>query len=162
MGQLALTAISVAFFGLEVHRILLTEVLPRALRGELVPPYSLVWNSFTALWHHLFLFEPELNPSPVVRFAGTLCVDPSDNGRGCCFSAFYGRQVTAQKRSKALEWSAFVPLLLLSSSMPASYHYCILIFTAVVGTDELLKITDKRKVLAFILLLLDGMCPGAG
>ena len=28
----------------------------------------------------------------------------------------------------------------------------ILIFTAVVGADELLKITDKRKVLAFILL----------
>jgi hypothetical protein len=36
--------------------------------------------------------------------------------------------------------------------MPASYHYCILIFTAVVGADELLRTTDKRKVLAFLLL----------
>ena len=60
LGTVALTATSVAVFGLEVHRILLTE----ALRGELVGPYSLVWNSFTALWHHLFLFEPELNPWP--------------------------------------------------------------------------------------------------
>jgi hypothetical protein len=162
LGTVALTAISVAVFGLEVHRILLTEVLPRALRGELVGPYSLVWNSFTALWHHLFLFEPELNRWPLLDSPVLYALTQAITGAGVLFGFLWATSDGSKKGSKALEWSAFVPLLLLSSSMPASYHYCILIFTAVVGADELLKITDKRKVLAFILLFSMACAPVPG
>ena len=49
LGAAALAAISIAVFGLEVHRILLIEALPRALRGESVGPYELQWNTFTPL-----------------------------------------------------------------------------------------------------------------
>jgi Glycosyltransferase family 87/WD40-like Beta Propeller Repeat len=162
LGTAALTAISVAIFGLEVHRILLIEVLPRALRGELVGPYSLQWSSLTALWHHLFLFEPELNPSPLVNSPVLYALTQALTGVGLLFGFLWVTNDDSMKPGKALEWSALVPLLLLSSSMPASYHYCILIFTAVVGFDELLKITDKRKVLAFILLFSMACAPVPG
>jgi hypothetical protein len=162
LGTAALTAISVGVFGLEVHRILLAEVLPRALRGELIEPYSLQWNSFTALWHHLFLFEPELNPSPLLNSPAFYSLSQAITGVGLLFGFLWATSDDSMKSSKALEWSTFVVLLLLSSSMPASYHYCILVFTAVVGVDELLKSTDKRKVLAFILLFSIACAPVPG
>jgi hypothetical protein len=56
------------------------------------------------------------------------------------------------KHKKALEWATLVLLSLLLSSMPASYHYCVLIFSGVVVTDELLRTEDYRRALAFILL----------
>ena len=67
LGVAVLATISVALFGAPVHWVFLIEVLPRALHGDMVGPYSLQWNSFSALWHHLFLFEPELNPSPLLN-----------------------------------------------------------------------------------------------
>jgi Glycosyltransferase family 87/WD40-like Beta Propeller Repeat len=152
LGAAALTAISAAIFGYEVHRVLLIEVLPRALRGELVGPYSLQWNSFTALWHHLFLFEPELNPSPLLNSPVLYALTQAMTGTGLLFGFLWATRDDGLKPAKALEWSAFVLLLVLSSSMPGSYHYCVLVFTAVVGLDEVLKITDKRKALAFVLL----------
>ena len=78
VGTIALTAISIAMFGTEVHRILLAEVLPRALRGELVGPYELQWNSFTPLWRHLFLFRARTEPFSASEFARTLWLDPGD------------------------------------------------------------------------------------
>ena len=66
-GALALAAVSVLIFGLDMHRIWLYEVLPRAFRGDMVAPYDLQWSSFSSLWHRLFLFEPELNPAPHFR-----------------------------------------------------------------------------------------------
>jgi hypothetical protein len=141
---------------------LLAEVLPRALRGELIQPYSLQWNSFTALWHHLFLFEPELNPSPLLNSPAFYALSQAITAAGLLFGFLWATSDDSMKSSKALEWSAFVVLLLLSSSMPASYHYCILVFTAVVGVDELLKGTDKRKLLAFILLFSIACAPVPG
>jgi Glycosyltransferase family 87/WD40-like Beta Propeller Repeat len=162
LGTVALTAISVAVFGLEVHRVLVAEVLPRALRGELVGPYTLQWNSFTALWHHLFLFEPDLNPSPLLNSPALYALSQAITGAGLLLGFLWATSDDSMKSSKALEWSAFVPLLLLSSSMPASYHYCVLVFTAVVGVDELLKSTDKRRVLTFILLYSMACAPVPG
>ncbi|MCU1298254.1 MAG: hypothetical protein JWO91_2532 [Acidobacteriaceae bacterium] len=162
LGTAASAAVSIAVFGSEVHRIFLIEVLPRALRGELVGPYSLQWNSFTALWHHLFLFEPELNPSPLFNSPVLYAVAQAITGVGLLFGFLWATRDESAKAGKALEWSAFVVLLLLSSSMPASYHYCILIFTAVIAVNELLKPTDKRQVLAFLLLFTIACAPMPG
>jgi len=152
LGTAALTAISVAMFGTEVHRILLVEVLPRALRGELVGPYDLQWNSFTSLWRHLFLFEPELNPSPLLNSPILFALTQAFTNAGLLFGFLWATRNDCAEPRKPLEWAALVPLSLLISSMPSSYHYCLLVFTGVVGLDELLKLEDKRWALAFILL----------
>jgi hypothetical protein len=64
LGVFGCGVTSVGIFGWEVHRVFLTEVLPRAMNGDLLAPYSSQWSSFSALFHRWFLFEPELNPHP--------------------------------------------------------------------------------------------------
>jgi hypothetical protein len=152
LGAAALTAISIAMFGSEVHRILLIEALPRALRGESVGPYELQWNSFTPLWHHLLLFEPELNPSPLLNSPVLYALTQAITYVGLLFGFLWATRDGCVQPRKPLEWVALVPLSLLLSSIAGSYHYCVLVFTGVVGLDELLKLEDKRWALAFILL----------
>jgi len=162
LGVAVLTTISVAMFGAPVHWVYLTEVLPRALRGDLLGPYSLQWNSFTALWHHLFLFEPELNPSPLLNSPVLYAFAQATTAAMLLVSFLLATSGNHAKRTVALEWAALVSLLLLLSSMPSSYHYCVLIFTGVVGIDELLRIEDKRKALVFLLFFSIACAPVPG
>jgi hypothetical protein len=152
LGTAALAAISVYMFGREVHRILLIEVLPRALRGELVGPYSLQSNSFMTLWHHLFVFEPELNASPLLNSPLIYALAQAITGTALLFAFLWSTRNDWVRPTNPLEWAATVLLSLLFSSMPSAHHYCVLVFAGVVGMDELLKIRDKRGALVFILL----------
>ena len=162
LGVAVFAAISVALFGAPVHWVFLFEVLPRALHGDMVGPYSLQWNSFSALWHHLFLFEPELNPSPLLNSPALYALAQATTAVMLLLSFLLVTSDNRAKRTVALEWAALVSLLLLISSMPSSYHYCVLIFTGVIAVDELLKIDDKRKALVFILLFAFACVPVPG
>jgi hypothetical protein len=162
LGFGVLAAISVAIFGAGVHGVYLIEVLPRALHGDMVGPYSLQWNSFSALWHHLFLFEPELNPSPLLNSPLLYAFAQATTAAMLLFSFLLATSTNHAKRTVPLEWAALVSVLLLLSSMPSSYHYCVLIFTAVLGIDELLKIQDKRRLVAFVLLFSIACAPVPG
>ena len=161
LGTAALTATSIAIFGVEVHRVLLMEVLPRALRGELVGPYELQWNSLTPLLHHLFLFEPEASPAPLLNSPVLYAVSLATMDVGLIFGFLWATGDDVKSRNP-LAWAALVPLSLLLSSMPGSYHYCVLVFTGVVGLDELLKLEDKRWALVFILLFSIAYAPVPG
>ena len=158
-GGAAVAATSVALFGWQVHKIFLIEVLPRALHGDIIDPYSLRWNSFSTLWHRLFLVEPELNPSPWFNstwlYAGAQAATPIVLLLG--FLLVVDR--VEEKRTVALEWAAFVPLLLLTSSMPASYHYCVMIFAGVLALDVLCKLPGWRNLAAFLLLYALALSP---
>jgi hypothetical protein len=162
LGIAVFTAISVALFGAPVHWVFLIEVLPRALHGDMIGPYSLQWNSFSALWHHLFLFEPELNPSPLLNSPALYAFAQATTAAMLLFSFLPATSRKHAERPVALEWATLVSLLLLLSSMPSSYHYCVLIFTGVIAVDELLEIDDKRKALVFILLFTFACAPVPG
>jgi hypothetical protein len=57
----------------------------------------------------------------------------------------------------AWEWATFLPLLILLSSMPTAYHHCILILTAVVAVNQLLR-AGKRKKAAVVTILFAAAC----
>lgn len=158
-GGAALAATSVAMFGWQVHKVFLIEVLPRALHGDIIDPYSLRWNSFSTLWHRLFLAEPGLNPSPwfnsPLAYAAAQAVTTTVLLLG--FLLVVDR--VEEKRTGALEWAAFVPLLLLQSSMPASYHYCVMIFAGVLAVDALCRLPGWHNVAAFLLLFAFAFSP---
>lgn len=162
LGVAVLATISVALFGAPVHWVFLIEVLPRALHGDMVGPYSLQWNSFSALWHHLFLFEPELNPSPLLNSPVLYALAQATTAVMLLLSFLLATSGNRAKRTVALEWAVLVSLLLLISSMPSSYHYCVLIFTGVIAVDEFLKTDDKRKAIVFILLFAFACAPVPG
>ncbi len=163
-GGAGLAAASVAMFGWQVHKVFLIEVLPRALHGDIIDPYSLRWNSFGMLWHRLFLLEPELNPSPWFNSPGAYASAQAGTAIVLLLGFLLAVDRIEKKHTVALEWAVFVPLLLLQSSMPASYHYCVMIFAGVLAVDALGKLPGWRKGAAFLLLfaVLCSPVPDAG
>ena len=151
-GCAALAAVSVMLFGWSIHKVLLLEVLPRALRGDMVSPYVLQWNSFTALCHRFFLTEPELNPEPLFASVPTYAVVQALISTSLLFSFLFSTNDEETAQTRAWEWSTFVALLLLMSSMPTAYHHCALIFTIIVAVDSLLKRSERGAALAAVVL----------
>jgi hypothetical protein len=129
------------------------EVLPWPLRGEGQDPYSVSWNSLTALLHRLFIAEPELNPHPTVHlpaayaFLQPIC-------QGLIFVPFLwlmSASRTEVAREK-LDWGCYVALLLILSTNPASYDFNGLILTAALVVGYLLNAGRRREAAAVIVL----------
>ena len=150
-GGAVLAAVSVLLFGWDVHRIYLLEVLPRALHGDLVGPYVLQWNSFTALCHRWFLAEPEMNPTPWVNSPAAYALVQAIVATVLLFSFLLSTGEDDTPQTAAWEWAAFLPLLILLSSMPTAYHHCVLILSVVVAVDFLLRAGRWRSALAVAL-----------
>ena len=151
-GFAVLAMISILIFGLDMHRVWLLEVLPRAFRGEMVGPYDLQWSSFSSLWHRLFLFEPELNPRPFLSSPALYAVAQALTGTALLFAFLLSTDRPVKKQTEAWEWAAFLTLLLLLSSMPSSYHYVVLIFAAIVGVDAMVRAGKWKPALLLMLL----------
>jgi hypothetical protein len=156
--------VSVVIFGLDVHRVWLFEVLPRAFRGDLLGPYDWQWSSFSSLWHRLFLFEPDLNPAPLLNSPWAYALTQALTSTMLLFAFLLSTSESSDERITAWEWGAFVPLLLLLSSMPGSYHYVVLIFAVIVEIDVMIR-TGRWRTAAFLVLLYAIACapvPGSG
>lgn len=156
-GIIMLSGISVATLGLEVHRVFLTQVLPQAGRGDWLAPYELWRNSFTTLWSRLFLFEPQLNPSPLVNSPVLYAVFMATTTTALVFAFLWSAR--HQDEPSALEWAAIVPLELLLSSTTGSYHPTVLIFSAIVGIDALRANSNRHSAMALFLLFVVGCAP---
>jgi hypothetical protein len=71
LAILAAAAISIGVLGWEVHRIFLASVLGNHLTGHLslhqqTVPFTMVYQSFDTLIDRLFVFDPTLNPQPLL------------------------------------------------------------------------------------------------
>jgi Glycosyltransferase family 87/WD40-like Beta Propeller Repeat len=158
-GLTVLVFISVVMFGAEVHRVFLREVLSQASRGDWLGPYTVSQNSFTTLWSRLFLTEPELNPFPLVNspllFASALAISVA--ALFCVF--LWLVEDDRATRTTALQWGAFVPLMLLFSTTTAPDYWCLMIFSAIVGVDALLGTGNKGSALILLLLYVAACAP---
>ena len=158
VGSIAASVMSIATFGFQLSRNYLQQVVPWALRGEAMDPYALTTNSMSSLLHHLFIFEPEWNPHPLLHApilvavlhpvfqfmmlsAAILLVSPHD----------------MRPRQLRLEWAAYVVSLLVISTMPASYHFTLLILPMAVMTSVLIQ-QNRFSELALLAVLYLGIC----
>jgi hypothetical protein len=148
-GGLLVVAASIAALGWAVHSVFLSEILPQVSRGDWLAPYDLWRNSFTTLWAHLFLNEPQLNPSPLINSVSVYIVSVSVSVTALLFGFVSSSSSEQQRSTNSLEWAAFVPLCLLLSTTTGSYHPTVLIFAALVAIDTLWR--RKKKNLAIAL-----------
>jgi len=156
-AALSVAASSLAF-GLQLHRTYVTQVLPWALRGEILNPYSPTWNSLSSLLHRLLLFEPEWNPHPVLHAPALFAVLQALLPMLVLAPALY--LVSPRDRDVRciqLEWSTFLVGLLAISTMPASYHFVLLILPVTILGDAYLRERDYPS-LALLLLLYIAIC----
>ena len=151
-GATAITILSIFMFGVEVHRVFITEVLTQVSRGDWLGPYVLSQNSFITLWSRLFLIEPELNPFPLINSPAMFAIAQASTITLLVFSFLRLDRGDKTAGSTALQWAAFVPLLLLLSTTTGTDYACLLIFSAIVGFDALLVTGNKTKALVFLLL----------
>jgi len=152
IGATTLVAISIGLFGAEVHQVFVREVLPQASRGDWLGPYYLSQNSFITLWSHLFLMEPELNPTPLINSPILYALAMAITVTALVFGFLLSIKSDNTSHAEALRWAALLPLMLLLSTYASADHSCILIFTAIVGFDALLAIGNFKT--AFTLLVL--------
>jgi hypothetical protein len=158
-GVIVLAAISVGTLGIEVHRVFLTQVLPQAGRGDWLAPYELWRSSFITLWSRLFLFEPQLNPSPLIDSPALYAVIMATTTTALIFAFLWSTQQKDERRSSPLEWAAVIPLALLLSSTTGSYHPTVLIFTAIIGIDALFTNSNRRSAAMLGLLFVIACAP---
>jgi hypothetical protein len=152
IGLVVLVSVSVMMFGAEVHRVFFREVLSQTSRGDWLGPYALSQNSFATLWSHLFLFEPELNPSPLVNspllYASVQAITVTV--LLCVFLWFFGNE--RMPRAAALQWAALIPLMLLLGTTTAPDYWCLLIFSVIVAIDALLANGNSGNALVLLIL----------
>jgi hypothetical protein len=135
---MAILTVCFFIFGAPVMRVILIEQLPRAMRGEAVDPFSLTGPSASSLFHRIFLPQPQLNPHPLysspLLYAllyplWQLCL------LGTALLAISTEQNDPRRRS--LEWALWICLLLTLSTLPASYHFVVLIFVVVLAMNAM-------------------------
>ena len=153
VGLASAAALSLYLFGENACLAFVQEVLPRGLRGETIDPYSVAWNSLSALLRRLFIAEPELNPAPVVH-APALYAFLHPLIHGLIFVAFMwviGSKNEEGGRRK-LEWAAYLFMLLLLSSQPGPYHFVALILMAVLFIDYLVADQQPARATSVVVI----------
>jgi hypothetical protein len=152
-GLILLAGASIYLFGWDVHSIYVREILPAIGRGENIDPYAAQWNSLTALLHRALIFEPGLNPHPLVNLPSLYAVI-----QPLCQALIFvpavwlltpGDVPTTRSR---LEWATFIAMLIALSTAPTPYHLCALILTAILAIDSLMASGQQREACALAIL----------
>jgi len=159
VGLITAATGSVYFFGTAACRLYVREILPRAFRGETIDPYSVAWNSITALLRRLLIAEPELNPAPVAHAPGLYALLHALIHSLIFVVFMWAISSRAEDHStKKLEWATYLFLLLLLSSQPGSYHFVVLILAAVLIIDYLTarQLTVQASLVVILYALICG------
>jgi hypothetical protein len=123
---------SVLVFGWELNRTYITQVLPATFRGECLAPYNLQAASISALLHRLFVFEPQLSPSPAVNLPWMFAVlHPVVTMVILAPSILLVVPGEYSARRIQIEWAAVLLASLAISTSPASYLFTLLILPVV-------------------------------
>ena len=158
VGALLAIAASVMAFGWQLNRVYLSQVLPWALRGDAMDPYSLTANSVSSLLHRLFLFEPQWSAHPVLHSPLLFSVlHPVLQLLIFAPAVFLAVPQDFSPRRIRLEWSAFLIAVMAISTLPAFYHFVILILPVALLANEVITEHDIGTAILLVILYL-GVC----
>ncbi|HEV2491868.1 MAG TPA: glycosyltransferase 87 family protein [Terriglobia bacterium] len=145
--------VAVWLFGFPTVRNYVVEVLPRAFKGEDINPYDVHWDSFTALARRLFVAEPEMNPHPLAHLPAAYAVlQPLIEALLFVPFLWLMRSARSEPAREKLEFGGYVALLLVMSTHPAAYHFCVLILAIALATDSLLRFEHRKQALLVVAL----------
>jgi hypothetical protein len=146
MATITWTALAIWIFEWEVHRVFFVEILPRSLSGDVIDPYNPGWSSWSALWHRWFLFEPGLNPHPLLNstilYAITKAMVPVLG-----LFAFWWSTKNWTQEERDWQWALALTLSLFLSSVPSSYHYILLALPMCIAVSQMDTAASRRLLL---------------
>jgi hypothetical protein len=153
LGVALCIGLSCLVVGRDLVKTYLFEQLPRLLQGESQNPFSVALTSSSSLFHRLFLYEPELNPFPLIASAQLYAVlYPLWQALLVGLVLIRIRPGFRDDEREALEWSLFLCLLMFLSSAPASYQFVALIAAAVPTAAALLHRERPAAAITFFVL----------
>jgi hypothetical protein len=158
-GAIVLGGAALALFGWEPLRSYVVEVLPRAvLRAEVIDPYSVHMSSVTGMLRRLFVFEPDLNPHPLVHAPAAFALLSSLFGAAILIGwlSLLAAGPAPPARQK-LDWAITIAFLLLLSSGTTTYHFCLLILSPALAADALLE-TGQPRAARLVLAVFAVVC----
>ena len=156
---LLIGAAGLALCGVEPWHVYAVEIVPRAvLRGEVTDPYDTHMSSLSGMLRRLLIFEPELNPHPLMHAPWAFALLQPLFVAGILAAGLWvmtaGRASPERER---LDWAATLAFVLLLSTGTPTYHLCALILSAVLAVDCLLR--AQRVTQARVLLIVfTGLC----
>ena len=126
VGVAAITAVSLALLGPEVHRVYASGVLRESLDGRVLDPYSTTWGSAASVARRLFQLEPELNPHPVADLPAL--ARALGRGVGALVAVLAVAIGVQHARAGRLRraWATLALGSLAASPLPSSYHMVLL------------------------------------
>ncbi len=153
IGSTAAAISSIAVFGWQANQLLFNQVLPWALRGEGLNPYDLSSGSITTLLHRLFIYEPQLNPSPSI-FAAWMFALLLPLAQTVLFAPalLLAEPKNNDPRRLHLEWSAVLLASLAISTAPAGYHFTLLILPVCLMWEAVEERAGWAATAAFLFL----------
>jgi hypothetical protein len=161
IGALGAAIASIASFGWQANRVFVNQVLPWTLRGEGLDPYNLSSASITTLLHRLFIYEPQWNPHPSVHAAWLFAVLlPLAQTLLFAPALLLATPTDNNPRRLQLEWSAVLLGSLLISTLPASYHFTLLILPVCLMWDVVEERGGSAAAVALLLLYVAIGFPG--
>ncbi|WP_035347214.1 glycosyltransferase 87 family protein [Edaphobacter aggregans] len=128
--------------GKEILQTYAFQQLPRSLQGELMDPYNVGFASGASLFHRLFLFEPQLNPSPRINAPSLYAILYPLWQMAMTAPLLFLLQPSAPHRDaggEQVEWAAFLLALLALSPIPVTYHFVVLILPVTLLLNSLLR-----------------------
>jgi hypothetical protein len=144
--------LSYSITGPTATKLYFLQQLPRLLQGESLNPFSSLTSS-SALFHRLFLYEPELNPHPLVSSPRIYAVlYPLWQAVLTSIVLFRLRTSFESDEREAFDWAMFLCLIMFLSSAPASYQFVILIAAAVPTISILLNRRRWSSLLTYLFL----------
>ena len=128
IGAAGAAIASAAVFGWQANRVFVNQVLPWTLRGEGLDPYNLSSASISTLLHRLFIYEPQWNPNPSIHAAWLFAVLlPLAQTLLFAPALLLAKPNDISPVRLRLEWSAVLLGSLAISTLPAGYHFTLLI-----------------------------------
>src|SRR5262249_28256909 len=92
--------------------------------------YNVMLNSFTGVIRRLFIFEPELNPRPLINLPAAFAILPALTQALLFVPLLW--LISPQRgptENERFEYGTFLAAVLLLTAVPASYHRVVLIIT---------------------------------
>jgi hypothetical protein len=161
IGAAGAVIASITIFGWQVNQVFINQVLPWTLRGEGLDPYNLSSASITTLLHRLFIYEPQWNPSPSIHAAWLFAVFlPLAQTLLFAPALLLAKPNDSSPRRLHLEWSAVLLGSLAISTLPAGYHFTLLILPVCLMWKAVEKCGGLALISAFLLLYVAIGYPG--
>lgn len=148
-------ALTGALMGQGVLHAFLFQQLPRTMQGDVMDPYNAGFASGASLFHRLLLFEPQLNPSPVLDSPGLYAVLYPLWQMAVALPLLVllrPWRPSKDRRLEEAEWASVLLALLTLTPVPSTYHFVVMILPAMLLLSSMLR--ERASKLATLAVLL--------